>query len=257
MPLPQKSGVEEKLKRAKENIQNLAREVDAFLTEGRYGLSVSDSDPKLAGEAISYHRTREIPPRFSVLAGEALYNLRSCLDRLACILHLANNGSSCERTEFPIYLNDPRNDPKESGKYARKIKMFREVSPNTQALIEGLQPYQPGNNAPNNTLAILHTLNNIDKHRELVVMGTVTYETATFRWEDKPGQVSTMHYVTAIVGNIPALTPPHAVKVDGKHIFQVSIPKIGDPQRDVPLCPLLDNVRRDVANIVIQLTAGY
>jgi hypothetical protein len=88
-------------------------------------------------------------------------------------------------------------------------------------------------------------------------MGTATYQSETFRWEEKPGQVSTMYYVTAIPKNIPGLAPPHAVKVDGKHIFQVSIPQIGDPERDVPLCPLLDNIRRDVNSVIIQLTNGY
>ena len=108
MQLPLESGVQKNLKRANENIRNLAREVDAFLAEGRYGLSISDDDQKLAEEASSYHRSRPIPPRFSVLAGEAPYNLRSCLDHLACILHLANNGSSCQTTEFPVYINDRR-----------------------------------------------------------------------------------------------------------------------------------------------------
>jgi hypothetical protein len=72
----------EKLDRAKENIFNLDAEITVSFEKCVYPV-LQVNDPKLLLEAIEYHKNLIIPPRFSVLAGEAVHHLRSCFDHVA------------------------------------------------------------------------------------------------------------------------------------------------------------------------------
>jgi hypothetical protein len=74
-------GINEKLKRANENIRNLDSEIVAFIEGGEYPV-LPDANGKIPDEAISYHKNRVIPPRFGVLAGEIIHHFRSCFDHI-------------------------------------------------------------------------------------------------------------------------------------------------------------------------------
>lgn len=74
-----------------------------------------------------------------MMTGEVLHNLRSALDHLADALVRANGGTPTEYTAFPISTTgltrtgNPKNINVDGG-----------VSPQALALIQCLQPYQPG-----------------------------------------------------------------------------------------------------------------
>src|ERR1035438_3314902 len=75
-------GINEKLKRSHENIVNLESEIAAFLQAGEYSI-VENEDLGLLREKVKHQASRPIPLRFSVLAGETIHHLRSCLDYVA------------------------------------------------------------------------------------------------------------------------------------------------------------------------------
>jgi len=130
-------GIEEKLERANENIVNLQSEVSGFFQECAYPVIPKLSDEKIL-EALSYHRTMVIPLRFSVLAGEVVHHLRSCLDHVVWELSSDSYRSSpnFRYIEFPIL--DKRPAPKdEFTRYARKIKGVQD--PDALKLIAELQ----------------------------------------------------------------------------------------------------------------------
>jgi hypothetical protein len=158
-------GIEEKLKRSNENIKNLDAEVAAFFQEGKYPV-LPEHGNKLLLEAIEYHKNRVLPLRFSVLAGEIVHHLRSCLD------HIAWQFSSHQyrkdhfrRIEFPIFDKKPI-DKESIARYERKVKGITDSS--VRMLIESHQPYK----APDpidHPLLILHKMDIFDKHRELIL----------------------------------------------------------------------------------------
>lgn len=159
-------GIAKKLERADENILNLHLEILRFFNDSKYPIIPR---PNTAGwqEAIDYHRALPIPKRFSVLSGEIVHHLRSCLDHL--VWHFSSPESRRDHEnaiEFPVFREPPTKD--ELRRYNRKVQGI--TNPNVLALIEGLQPYQRGNDAADDRICIIHDMDRFDKHRELVIV---------------------------------------------------------------------------------------
>jgi hypothetical protein len=159
------AGIKEKLKRSHQNVLNLQAEVNRFFEESRYPVLPQD-DVKLLAEAIKYHSQRDIPLRFSVLAGEIAHHLRSCLD------HIVWQFSSDlyridypQRIEFPILEARPI-DKDSVKRYEGKIKGI--TNPGVLDAIERLQPYNAANPVES-PLLVVHNMDITDKHRELVL----------------------------------------------------------------------------------------
>jgi hypothetical protein len=163
------SGIIEKLKRADENILNLQSEVARFFQECKYPVIPKLNDENIL-EALSYHRTLPIPLRFSVLAGEIIHHLRSCLDHIVWELsdETYRTSPNFRYIEFPIL--EVRPAPKDKfTRYERKIKGVRNAD--ALKLIAELQPYHRINPIID-PLLVIHNMNIADKHRELVIIST-------------------------------------------------------------------------------------
>ena len=109
-----------------------------------------------------------IPDSIPLLIGDAVHNLRSALDHLACALVNTKGPSTYEagrtRIEFPIFADQVKF--KSNG--ASKI---RKMDTEARKEIEAVQPYHAGDNARSGRLWILHQLDIIDKHRQITIMG--------------------------------------------------------------------------------------
>jgi hypothetical protein len=109
-----------------------------------------------------------IPPTWAITLGDFAHNARSALDHLAYVVVLANNGGVDEWTQFPIVLC-----PWEWQEQADR--MVGNASDRHKSIIESFQPYHQVDfsgfhdvwSAIDDPLALLHRLNNIDKHRVL------------------------------------------------------------------------------------------
>jgi hypothetical protein len=101
----------------------------------------------------------------SVVAGEAIHNLRSALDHLAWTLVLNDGGSpDHRRTQFPIW--EDRLTP---GGELRTVTIKGGIKPETESILEDLQAFHHVNDPTQHSLALLRHLSNIDKHRTLYV----------------------------------------------------------------------------------------
>lgn len=130
--------------------------------------------------------TAEQPPNdnLSVLIGDFLHNLRSCLDNLAYTLAASHTSplpdDLAHSSEFPIFGDEDRagntgvgsamfhqlrkNGDPAPGSGLHKIRGWH---PDAQTAVEGLQPYHRGNAYGEDLLWLLHDLDRIDKHRLL------------------------------------------------------------------------------------------
>jgi hypothetical protein len=157
----------EKIRRVNEQIINLNREIDAFFdTPADQIQRVTYCIDLEAFERTSeLHRGKQVPLRFSVLAGEILYNLRYALDHVATQLVRSASGTVSKRTQFPIFTDDPATNERVARGYNRCIEG---IPLGAQAVIEQLQPYWRRERRPHeDPLAVLSELCNRDKHREL------------------------------------------------------------------------------------------
>lgn len=149
-----------KVERAKEHIRNLQIEITAFLKTNPYKIGTKQNSQ--TRQLIYYvSSVEEIPSHIALITGDVLQNLRSSLDHLAWRLVEANGQRPTRDTAFPIYDDAA----KYKTGYLRQVKGMSGAAINA---IDGIKPYQGGND----TIWRLHRLNNIDKHRIVITVGS-------------------------------------------------------------------------------------
>lgn len=112
--------------------------------------------------------TIEPPPTLSIIAGDAIHNMRSALDWLICQLSLLNGAKTLKGVEFPIFKDIPTGRLKGSFQY--KIRFLPDEAKQATEII---QPYHTGNLAKLQRLWLLQQLDITDKHRGLIVEGMI------------------------------------------------------------------------------------
>jgi hypothetical protein len=170
-----------KLGRARQHIGGFKRAWRRFVTQGDpYG---ADTDINPTRTCITFRLAvrRPIPPRFGLIIGDCVTNLRATLDHVAFNLPRApSTPPRWERTsQFPICDNP--------ADYARRVgNDLLGVDPATSARLEALQPYYGGADPMTHPLRVLRELANLDKHRQLHVVALVPQES---RFEVTPPPV--------------------------------------------------------------------
>jgi hypothetical protein len=106
-------------------------------------------------------------PEWSAILGDCVHNLRSALDHVAYQLAAQPN----LRTQFPI-----RNRPPTKRRWFRKRRILPDisggVSDDVRRALEAVQPYNRRD--LNHGLDLLSLLDNIDKHRDLIVVASAS-----------------------------------------------------------------------------------
>ena len=228
-------GVCEKLRRAEESIGNLNRGIECFLDEAPFR-TIPDTDEELVQKFLDYHSSRPVPKRFSVLAGEIIHHLRSSLDHVVWQLVIANGGNPDKnKTEFPIFARKPANKNEER-RYGQKLKG---VSSSARKLIEHLQPYNRGTGSQDDPLLIIHDMDRIDKHKELVIIVPDPKRRVTYALFGTQGPLLTLTTKKDPKKEIPVKTSwGGEVKMGGDLTAHVSFPQLGSKENQ-PVIPSL------------------
>lgn len=156
-----------KIERANHNINRLNQ-----LTTNFVSLHSHDFRTEINADKTEHiYRVFGPPPpplNFAVRTGEIVNHLRASLDHLIWALVLKRHKSPTFKVQFPVCLT--------AAKYEKAIEggIIKGVSGSAQAIIERLQPYHATKPAED-ALAILHDLNNIDKHKLLLVVSCYAY----------------------------------------------------------------------------------
>src|SRR4051812_42882611 len=91
-----------RIERAKKHIVDLNTAIVAFNATGPYEVGAK-RDPDTRKPIYYVKEVKPTPAEFSLIAGDAIQNLRSSLDHLAWLLVKANGGTPGDSTQFPIY----------------------------------------------------------------------------------------------------------------------------------------------------------
>lgn len=149
-------GSRAKIARAGDHLESLDAALGRFVKDGGYRF-VSEQDPNTEEYVARVYSNLQppVPPPMSlgVMVGDFLHNLRSALDHV--IWQLATSPSMAN--QFPIF-DTPEGFQKKRARY------LRSVPEKHWAQIESYQPYE----GRNDVLAVLATLNDVDKHRLLL-----------------------------------------------------------------------------------------
>jgi hypothetical protein len=182
------AGVDLKVGRAKRKLADLDKCIKAAFAPDRYRIS-SEFDSEIAEQVYSVHDLPAIDPEWALEIAEVLYQLRSALDHLAWQLVELDGNSPNEQTQFPI--RDSPNDKNEKRLPLQNL-LPQVKNPDILNLIDECQPYNAGDGtdypvqkARTTPLWHLKALNNVDKHRLLlVVVSAVDFDNMWWGWHD-------------------------------------------------------------------------
>lgn len=150
-----------KIERAYEHINNVQAEAVAFAKANPYNIR-QEYDEKAGQLVLLFTHCVDLPPRLSILIGEALYQARSALDHLVWQLIIHNEQPPPPKSGFPIFTTP-------DGYKSRGKPMVKGMAASAEARIQSLQPYCRGTAFQDDPLWILQEMNNADKHRLLVL----------------------------------------------------------------------------------------
>jgi hypothetical protein len=160
-------GARLKVHRANEHLLAVNDNIRAFLAGNPYR-SVREVDPKDGTHVFHLEVDRYPSPDISAIIGDCVHNLHSALDYIAWELVKANGQGPSDHTKFPLY--------KDASRYAAHVRDggsdINKMSPEAQHAIERFQPYHGGDTAP---LDLLYELSRWDKHREILLIASVSY----------------------------------------------------------------------------------
>lgn len=147
---------------AKKHVHNFEAAVDSFRESNPH--SIRRSHDVQAGQYVYYvEAVPVVPDDLSFMLGDAIHNLRSTLDHLACALVIASGSEPNSKTAFPIFDTPEAFSEMSRGKVPGLGKMALET-------LDRVQPYKKG---WGNWAWQLHKLDIIDKHRLLLTVSTI------------------------------------------------------------------------------------
>jgi len=156
--------VTSKIKRAKDHATDLEGRVRTFLDTKPYkvGTKRNPDTRRLVYYVTSVDPTPDYLP---LIAGDSIQNLMSALDHLAYQLVCSD---TADKPPNPSWIYFPIAD--DAAKYeAKKHGKMEGASDDTFKAIDLLAPYKGGNDF----LWVLYRLNNIEKHRLLITVGSM------------------------------------------------------------------------------------
>jgi hypothetical protein len=177
---PSLDGFDVKVQRARVHLDALNKAV-ADIDRHRVSKLVGQIDP--GDNRKHLYRIKNPPapdPQWSAIAGDCIHALRSALDYLASELVRVSGGSPNVHTMFPIsdFVYVKRRCPflrltgYLTGRKPKAAEIRGGIRGDILQVVESVQPYNRGNPV-GERLRVLRELDNIDKHRQLLMTTTV------------------------------------------------------------------------------------
>jgi len=162
---PSLCGVRSKAARAREHLETLSAETDAFGKDEPVRL-VSSFDRDTATHVVNAKIREPDQPRWGLLLGDFAQNARAALDHLVWQLVLLSGNTPGLENAFPIATTCTayRGSP-EGRRMSLRERGLKGVDDNYRPAIDAVQPYLLAEDPASHPLAGLQWLSNIDKHR--------------------------------------------------------------------------------------------
>jgi hypothetical protein len=167
-----------KFKRAQQHMVDIRREARRYADSHPYR-TIPIRQPQRYDNIQRYrlHIVQQPDPVIAIMLGDLVHNLASALDHV--VVAASRPRSERKNAGFPIstenlWARDSKRRYVIRDKERRKsfLRAIRGLPPQAQALVIRAQPYQLPHRAHSSILAIISRLENADKHRELITIGT-------------------------------------------------------------------------------------
>lgn len=165
---PDLSGVQARIGRARTHLDDFDRHAGPLIAACRNAVTRERRQGR-SEHIFRIARVPATPPVMNAILGDAIHNLRVSLDYLAWQLVIASGNTPDRSTALPIHKSSPEPEPDGTVVVNVRPGIDRAIG----ELLNKVQPYQLPKPA-HHELAMLHALDNSDKHRQLLttVVGT-------------------------------------------------------------------------------------
>jgi hypothetical protein len=191
----------------------------------------------------------EVPVHISLIAGDAIYNMRSSLDQL--VWSLARLKGIPERTAFPIIDGAVLT--------ADKLKSFnkslKDVPPGAVSEIAALQPHHRGAAYKSHPLWRLNEICNLDKHRRIPANGSAAV--LNFPTITPEESASILKIETTDTGFVISAPIAFKDKLDPHSTMQFTVNFGGDISGITETFRSLNNIRKFIAESVLPKFEGF
>jgi hypothetical protein len=196
-----------KVERSKELICDLEAEIQAYFMTNPYVIGTK-RNPETRQLVYYLVSLKPMPFKIAAIIGDMINNLRASLDHLAYQLVIVGGGTPTKNTYFPISEDAAKYKTDSPG----KVKGMRQDAIDA---ITAAKPYKGGNE----TLWLIHRLNNIDKHRTiLTVFSQYAVDLGGLILRDMRRQLSSDPEFASIVAAIDN-PPPVFFQEVGENVF--------------------------------------
>ncbi len=183
------------------------------MSKNPYGL-VPYCDCDTREEVWVIRVSEDVPDSLRTAVGIVAHSLRSAFDLLAGQLKMTSGKAPVIKHEFPVYWN--RDQYEAEGR--RKVQGASDL---VMRLIDQLQPWQRGDRFSEDPLWIIHELDRLDKHNDIILVGVGTrYQVGI----GSPGQ--SVHIEHLVWGGGNLVCPLE----DGAEVYRA---RFGTPEVDV------------------------
>lgn len=234
------NGPKLKVKRANQHISQLNELLNAFVNTDFCRLHVEEN--RDTGDyVLKFEMTKPIPEEIPLIIGDAIHNLRSALDLMACEIVTLSEGTPSKWTNFPI-----RNTKKELEATLNGGEIKIAGTDIIALILDVIKPYKGGND----TLCALHSLDIADKHKLLLPIISVV---ALTHVNAKAGGIIFTDCTFAVGegGKLNILGMPRNFELQGygKPAIAISFDK-GQPLEGQPVVPTLHQLSQVVLGII-------
>jgi hypothetical protein len=237
-----------KIERANKHIHDLGLLLDTFLKTNFYRIGI-EKDPESGSNNLIFETTIPIPPEVALIIGDAVHNLRSALDLLACEIITRAGATPSKWTRFPF-----SNNRKELISTLKSGKIKIAGSWIIDLIINEIKPYKGGNEP----LYALHNLDIMDKHKLLIPIAAITRLLGVNTEDDRGNRFHGMNFVIRQGGKINAISGGTNFKITnyGQPSFDIFFDK-GQIFEGKPVFPTLHQLSQLVSGIVQAIEKAY
>lgn len=181
-------GVEAKINRAKTHLADFEQGFKSALDTSGYFFRL-EPDVEPGWYVLRIYDPPVVDPKWLLLVGDCIHNVRSALDHLMYQLVLLDGGKPTTHTQFPISQQPP------TDKNGNRVRIRTDPAITRGDILDTLeevQPYQaagtlqgPSTRPEDNWLWLIHRLDIIDKHR-LLLVAIIAAEMTNLSWAMHP-----------------------------------------------------------------------
>lgn len=237
-----------KIERANKHIDELNAVLDTYLKTHVYTLSI-EKDPNDGSNKLKFESSSPIPREVPLIIGDAIHNLHSSLDLMACEIVTLAGATPSKWVRFPFRDNRAELIAALNG---GEIKVAGSAI--IDLIVDEIKPYKGGNDP----LCGLHDLDIMDKHRLLILVISIIGLRGACAEDERGGRFQNLNLFITQPGKLNIIKDTANMKITnyGQPSFDILFDK-GQIFEGRSVIPMLHQLSQLVSGVVQTIETAF